>query len=300
MKHLKPRSMVAIPVAAISLMVIACSGGQTDPVERLAAVGGLRLYVFDCGTLKADPARFRLKPEEVATTDLSVPCFLVVHPRGRLIWDPGAVPDSDWTPTGRPVTHHLALPDGTERDLTLRKRLSAQLGEAGYEAKDIDYLAFSHYHYDHTANANALTGATWLVRQVERDAMFSEKPPGVTQPANYAALKTSKTVIIQGDEHDVFGDGTVIIKFAPGHTPGHRVLYLKLPRTGGVVLSGDLYHFPEARTLKRVTIFDFDQARTAVSREAIEAFLAKTGAQLWIQHDSIGTSRLKKAPDYYE
>jgi hypothetical protein len=49
-----------------------------------------------------------------------------------------------------------------------------------------------------------------------------------------------------------------------------------------------------------VTIFDFDQAQTAVSREAIEAFLAKTGAQLWIQHDSIGNSRLKKAPDYYE
>ena len=130
--------------------------------------------------------------------------------------------------------------------------------------------------------------------------MFSEKPPGVTQPANYAALKTGKTVIIQGDEHDVFGDGTVIIKFAPGHTPGHQVLYLTLPRTGGVVLSGDLYHFPEARTLKRVTIFDFDQGQTAASREAIEAFLAKTGAQLWIQHDSIGNSRLKKAPDYYE
>ena len=98
----------------------------------------------------------------------------------------------------------------------------------------------------------------------------------------------------------MFGDGSVIIKLAPGHTPGHQVLYLRLPRTGGVVLSGDLYHFPEARTLKRVTIFDFDQAQTAVSREAIEAFLTKTGAQLWIQHDAIGNSRLKKAPDYYE
>jgi hypothetical protein len=54
------------------------------------------------------------------------------------------------------------------------------------------------------------------------------------------------------------------------------------------------------RVLKRVAIFDFDQARTPVSREAIEAFLTRTGAQLWIQHDAIGNSRLKKAPDYYE
>ena len=299
MKHLIPRSFVAIAVAAISLMVIACSGGQPDSTAPPAA-SGLRLYVFDCGTLKADPARFRLKPEELATNNLSVPCFLVVHPRGKLMWDPGAVPDSDWTPTGGPVTHHLALPDGTERDLTLRKRLLAQLAEVGYAPKDIEYLAFSHYHYDHTANANAFAGATWLVRQVERDAMFSERPPGVIQPAYYAALKTSKTVIINDDEHDVFGDGSVIMKSAPGHTPGHQVLYLKLPRTGGVVLSGDLYHFPEARRLKRVPIFDFDQAKTPVSREAVEAFLSRTGAQLWIQHDDIGNSRLKKAPDFYE
>ena len=299
MKHLKLRPMAAMILVAIALMTIACSRPRTDSPERFATTG-LRLYVFDCGTLKADPARFRLRPEEVATTDLSVACFLVVHPRGKLIWDAGAVPDMDWTPTGGAVTHHLVLPDGTERDLTLRKRLTAQLAEAGYTAKDIEYLAFSHHHYDHTANANAFAGATWLVRQVEREAMFAEKTPGTTQPSYYAELKNSKTVIIQDDEHDVFGDGSVVLKSAPGHTPGHQVLYLKLPRTGGVVLSGDLYHFPEARTLKRVTIFDFDQAQTAVSRDAIEAFLTKTGAQLWIQHDYIGDSRLKKAPDYYE
>src|SRR5207249_11821473 len=123
-------------VAAIALMSIACGAGQTDSPAQLAATG-LRLYVFDCGTLKADPARFRLKAEEVATTDLSVPCFLVVHPRGRLIWDAGAVPDTDWTPTGGPVAHHLVLPDGGERDLTLRKPLVAQLAEAGYSAADI-------------------------------------------------------------------------------------------------------------------------------------------------------------------
>jgi hypothetical protein len=40
--------------------------------------------VIDCGTLHiADMGRFQLKKEEVATTDLSVACFLVVHPRER-------------------------------------------------------------------------------------------------------------------------------------------------------------------------------------------------------------------------
>ena len=292
----QPNFRVFVLAAACSLNIVACgvaqqSGSADRPGPQAKA---LRLYVFDCGTLKVDPARFRLKQEEVATTDLSVPCFLVAHPQGRLIWDPGAVPDADWIPTGAPVVHHLVLPDSGERDLTLRKPLMTQLSEVGYSPADITYLAFSHYHYDHTANANAFAAATWLVRQVERDAMFADKPPGVTQPSSYAALKNSRTVIIQSDEHDVFGDGTVIMKLAAGHTPGHQVLYVKLPKTGGVVLSGDLYHFSEARTLKRVATFDFDQAQTSVSREAIEAFLTKTGAQLWIQHDYVGNSSAEK------
>jgi N-acyl homoserine lactone hydrolase len=298
MKHSRFHSTVVALIAVIAAAAIAC-GAQTAPTKAPEAAA-LRLYVFDCGTLKGNPARFRLKPEEMATTDLSVACFLIVHPRGKLMWDPGAVPDADWTPTGSPVTHHLVLPDGSERDLTLRKRLMPQLAEAGYAPSDIEYLAFSHYHYDHTANANAFAGSTWLVRQVERDAMFADKPPDLVQPAYYSALKTSKTVIIKDDEYDVFGDGSVIMKAAPGHTPGHQVLYVRLARTGGVVLSGDLYHVPEARVLKRVAIFDANQAQTPVSREAIEAFLTKTGAQLWIQHDAIGNSRLKKAPDYYD
>lgn len=302
MGYFNPRSVAFVLATSSFLNIAACGGAPQSgsPERQEPQARALRLYVFDCGTLKADPARFRLTKEEIATTDLSVPCFLVAHPQGRLIWDPGAVPDADWIPTGEPVVHHLVLPDSGERDLTLRKPLMAQLSEVGYAPGDITYLAFSHYHYDHTANANAFAAATWLVRQVERDAMFAERPPGVTQPSSYAALRNSKTVIIQSDEHDVFGDGAVIMKLAAGHTPGHQVLYIKLPKTGGVVLSGDLYHFPEARTLKRVATFDFDQAQTPVSREAIETFLAKTGAQLWIQHDHVGNTRLKKAPAYYE
>lgn len=268
--------------------------------QRSGTAAGTRLYVFDCGSLQADPARFRLTREEVSTTTLAVPCFLVVHPAGRLIWDAGAVPDAAWTPTGSEVAHHLVLPDGGERDLKLRRRLMTQLAEAGFTPADITHLALSHYHYDHTANANAFAGATWLVRKVERDVMFADKLTGVTQPSSYAALKNSKTLIIDRDDHDVFGDGTVIIKAAPGHTPGHQVLYVKLAKTGGVVLSGDLYHFPEARMLKRVTTFDFDQKQTPITRDGIEAFLRKTGAQLWIQHDSVGNRALRKAPAYYE
>jgi glyoxylase-like metal-dependent hydrolase (beta-lactamase superfamily II) len=260
----------------------------------------MRLYVLDGGILESDPARYQLKKEEVAATQLSVTAFLVVHPRGTLMWDSGAVSDDSWTPTGGPVERRLILSDYRERPVTVRQALKAQLAAAGYRATDITYLALSHFHWDHTANANAFATATWLVRKVERDAMFPDAPPQVPQPSTFAALHASKSVIITADQFDVFGDGTVIIMATPGHTPGHQSLYIKLPKTGGIVLSGDLYHYPEERTLNRWPPSDANVDQLRGSRGALEAFLKRTGAQLWIQHDLNASARLKKAPAYYE
>ena len=286
---------------AIRLFLAAVCAVFALPAQTKSPPRSLRLYVFDCGTLHiADVGRFRFKKEELATTEMSVACFLVAHPKGTLIWDAGIIPDGTWTPTGKPTVQHVVLPDMQQRDATMVKDLKSQLTEIGYSPSDITYLAMSHYHYDHTANANEFAGATWLVRQVERDAMFAEKPLGTIQPSSYSALRNSKTVILKNDEHDVFGDGAVIIKSAPGHTPGHQVLYLKLAKTGGVLLSGDLYHYPEERTLDRIPTFEFDQEQTRASRMAIDAFLKKTGAQLWIQHDYNANAKLKKSPRFYE
>jgi glyoxylase-like metal-dependent hydrolase (beta-lactamase superfamily II) len=260
----------------------------------------LRLYVLDGGTLESDPGRYRLTKEEVSATQLSIGAYLIVHPKGVLLWDTGAIPDGDWTVTGDPVQKRLTLQDGRERHVTLRTTLRGQLAGIGYTAKDVTHLALSHLHWDHTANANAFSGATWLVRQVERDAMFADKPLGSVRPATYASLRKSRTVIVKTDEHDVFGDGTVILKLAAGHTPGHQVLYVKLAGTGGVVLSGDLYHYPQERTLSRLPISEFSEEQTRSARQAVEAFLARTRAQLWIQHDYAADAKLKKAPAYYD
>ena len=285
------------------LGVVTLAGQQptlsSSPVKQ--PTSSLRLYVFDCGVLHiVDVGRFGLKPEEVATTDLSVPSFLVVHPKGTLIWDTGAVPDTAWTPSGKEVTYHVVLPDSQERDVTMTKSLAQQLAEVGYSPLDITYLALSHYHYDHTANANQFANATWLVRQEERDAMFAQTPPGVTQPSTYAALRRNKTIIIKSDDYDVFGDGSVVIKSAPGHTQGHQMLFLKLAHTGPVLLSGDLYHYPEERALDRVPTFEFDAKKTRTTRMVTETFLKRSGAQLWIQHDFRANAKLKKAPSYYD
>jgi N-acyl homoserine lactone hydrolase len=258
-----------------------------------------RLYVFDCGTLEGDPARFNLKRDEMATTDMSVSCYLVVHANGALIWDTGAVPDMDVKSENQRTRHRVVIAN-SERYVTLAKSLKRQLAEAGYAPADISYVALSHYHYDHTANTNEFARATWLVRKVERDAMFADTPPDLVQRATFNLLRKSKTVIINTDDHDVFGDGSVVIKWAPGHTPGHQMLFVKLAKTGPVLLSGDLYHYPEERTLDRVPTFDADPGQTRRTRTAIETFLKNSRAQLWIQHDFTASAALKKGPAFYD
>ena len=294
--------LIAATAAILSLAAPTNGGAQTAAARPKAKPPSTtRLYVFDCGVLhNADMGRFNLKKEDVTTTDMSMACFLIAHPKGNLIWDTGAIPDDSWTPTGKFTTQHVTLPDGQTREADVDKTLRGQLAEIGYSPADINYLALSHYHYDHTANANEFAGATWLVRQVERDAMFGGKFSGSLQPSTFSALEKSKTIVLKDDEYDLFGDGGVIVKAAPGHTQGHQVLYVKLAKTGGVVLSGDLYHYPAEMKLDRVPTFEFNQDQTRASRKSVDAFLKKTGAQLWIQHDFEGNAKLKKSPQFYE
>jgi glyoxylase-like metal-dependent hydrolase (beta-lactamase superfamily II) len=287
--------------ALLAIVLIASVGATAAAQRRAQPPKSLRLYVFDCGRLEGgDVSRFRLKREEMATTDMSVACYLVAHPNGTLVWDAGAVPDGDIKPGAGPMRYRIVLPNAAERFVTTERTLKSQLAGAGYSPADITYFALSHYHYDHTANANEFAASTWLVRPVERDAMLADKPPDLIQPATFSALRSSKTTAIKTDDYDVFGDGTVVLKLTPGHTPGHQVLFVKLAKTGPVVVSGDLYHYPEERTLNRIPTFDADQRQTAVSRAALEVFLKKAGAQLWIQHDFNANAKLKKAPNYYE
>lgn len=277
------------------MMILAGVLSWTSPNRAVAqnrplTVSSLRLYVFDCGRLKsANPQA--LLDHGVTTTDMSVAAYLIVHPRGALLWDTGVIPDD------------LVMPEGTtEARATVYKTLRGQLAEIGYKPADVTYLALSHNHYDHSANGNEFAGSTWLAARAERDVMFPEKPPEKENTAapRFAALKNSKTKILDGD-YDVFGDGAVIIVSTPGHTPGHQSLFVKLAKTGPIVLSGDLYHYPAEFTDR-----DFNYTGVKVSglerasRARLDALMKEKGATLWIQHDLLTFNKLKKSPEYYE
>jgi N-acyl homoserine lactone hydrolase len=298
----KPRPLSRTsPVIFMVTMAIAIVASSAMPQQRTKPPKTVRLYIFDCGLIQGlDPGLFNFKKEELAETRMVVPCYLVAHPKGTLMWDVGAIPDTAFKDDRGPVTQNLDPSFAGRAFFYSTRTLRSQLSEISYAPADITYLVLSHYHVDHIANSNEFASATWLVRQVERDAMFADKPPARVDPKNYSDLKSSKTVILTTDEFDVFGDGKVIIKSAPGHTPGHQVLVLKLAKTGNVMLAGDLYHYPEERKVNNVPTFEFSKEQTLASRAMIEDYVKKTNTQLWIEHDFAANAKLKKSPNYYE
>ena len=282
-----------LPTAAL-ILAAALPFSAAQQSGKAQAPKSLRLYILDCGKITGvGEAAFGFQPGQLANTEMFTPCYLIAHPRGAMIWDTGEISDSQFKAPG----------PATQGAFTVIKPLLPQLAEIGYTPRDITYLALSHYHGDHVANANLFAGSTWIVQKIERDAMFVKPAPGARggpNPALYAELEKSKTVLLNSEDRDVFGDGTVVIKFTPGHTPGHQSLFLKLARTGPVLLSGDLYHYPEELKLKVVPGFDFNKEQTAKSRAMIEDFVSRNKAQLWIQHDAASAAKLKKSPQYYD
>jgi glyoxylase-like metal-dependent hydrolase (beta-lactamase superfamily II) len=254
-----------------------------------------RMYVFNCGeSTVADVSRWTPGVNVGQPGEFSANCYLIRHAKGLMLWDSG-ISDSVAT-----------MPQGFQRSKVapryiLRKPLRYQLEEIGFDPRDVTHVAFSHTHSDHVGNANLFAGAILYIQQAEYDAAFgpeAAKRWNFDVPS-YEKLRSSRTVKLNGD-HDVFGDGSVVIISTPGHTPGHQSLLVRLPKRGPVVLSGDMVHLRDNWLARRVPSFNFDIEQSLRSMEKVAALMARTGAELWINHDKAQSDGIPKSPAYIE
>jgi N-acyl homoserine lactone hydrolase len=176
----------------------------------------LCLYIFDHGYLDATDVPFVTRSGQVrrVTARYFDGCYLVRHPRGIMIWDTGLADQ---------LSEIADNSSASQWRMVVTRPLCPQLSALGIAPGDIDYLAFSHLHDDHTGNAELFSSATVLVHAREYAMAFQPEPPDGYTQAHYAGIPDDRIKQLQGD-HDVFGDGLVVILEAPGHTPGHQVL----------------------------------------------------------------------------
>jgi N-acyl homoserine lactone hydrolase len=280
-------------IAATTASPTATSTPPSSPVAASARTGAVavRLYALDCGTLEFKDMRPFSDTGEYdgQTATIAVPCFLIRHPKGNLIWDAGLDPK------------FVQRSDNGARGIraTMDVSVEKQLQELKLKPTDITHLAFSHLHLDHTGNANLFTSATWIMNRTELQWASQPTGGGPVAQDTFSGYKHAKTQLIDGD-YDVFGDGTVRILKAPGHTPGHQVLLLTLPKAGQVLLSGDLYHLRRDREQKLIPQFNTDRAETLASIDRVERIVANTKARVVIQHDPQDFKALPKFPAYLE
>jgi N-acyl homoserine lactone hydrolase len=267
---------IALAVTFATVAFAPAALAQNQGVERL--------YIFECGQgHTGDMSRWTPGQNVNVPKDIVDNCYLIKHAQGYFLWDTGVV---DTTPTDTPPSA-----DPTALVWRRPKTLAAQLAEVGVKPDDIKYVAVSHTHPDHIGNVELFPKAMLLVQKAEY-----EWPDAKGGPRFSPAHPVTR---LEGD-HDVFGDGSVMLISTPGHTPGHQSLLVKLPKSGARLLSGDAVHFQSNWDGRIVPGFNFDKAKTAASMAHMADIMAKEHAVLWINHDKPQRETLKLAPAFYD
>ncbi len=276
------------------LAAIGVLAGCVPPftVTQQSAVD-VRLYAIDCGRAAfpnvdvfADDGSFANQSRTLVD-----PCYLIRHPSGDLIWDTG-FPDAVAGMEGG-----LQVPD-LGAHVTMERTLVEQLAQLELTPADIEFVSFSHAHGDHTGNGNLFAASTWIVDPDERAYLFRPEARADAQAFGaYNQLENAETRLIEEESYDVFGDGSVVIYQAPGHTPGHTVLMLRLPNAGVVLLTGDMYHLAESRERRTVPRFNVDRAQTLTSMDLIERLAEENNALVIRQHVQEDFDALPRFPE---
>lgn len=271
-------------VLASSLLLISA------PIFALEKSDKIRIHVMNGGHMEFDDLSLFSDTGEYDGKSgfLENPCFLIQHPKGLLLWDTGLGDNLVGKPAPKDQLHHP----------TVTVTLKSQLEKLGLSPKDINFIAFSHTHADHTGNANLFTTATWLWQEKELNHSLSDKNPRGVKMDTFNQYTKVKKITFNGD-HDVFGDGKVKILSTPGHTPGHQSLLVKLSGTP-VILSGDLYHLKDNRIHKRVPVFNSSRAETLASMDRVETMAKSLDARVIIQHDPEENAALPHYPKFLE
>ncbi len=167
-----------------------------------------------------------------------------------------------------------------------------------FDPKAVSKVAISHYHFDHAGQLPDFPDATLLVSEKDWE-VISSRQDGVPylNLDLFASWLAGGNVQAIAKDHDVFGDGSVLIKATPGHTPGHTSLLVRLPKTGDVLLTGDLYHFEDQARAHSVPQYNHSRVHTLSSMSRFDDTARALNAKVIIQHDPDHIDRLPRFPE---
>jgi glyoxylase-like metal-dependent hydrolase (beta-lactamase superfamily II) len=283
------RRLILLGLAALA----AASSATAQPARQTAAEAKLSLWRLDCGEFVikqygaffSDTFQYPAGPKNIVGS-----CYLIRHGNRYLLWDTG-------------LTDAL-MGEGLEnaaQKLTLRRSIVEQLRQLNVRPEQIELIGISHWHFDHTGQAGRFPGAKLLIGSGDLEHLRN-RGPGVNDAAVSAMAHWltggGKVEGVAGD-HDVFGDGRVMMLKMPGHTPGHSALLVRLA-SRPVLLTGDLYHFTEQVANRGVPPFNHDRSDTLASMDRFDRMAKNLRAKVIIQHEPADIAKLPTFPQAAE
>lgn len=269
-------------------LTIAALLASPATAQAPAAKPALQLWRLDCGdavfkqygAFFSDTFQYPSGPKELVAS-----CYLIRNGDDYLLWDTGL---SDGL-VGQPL-------DTPTMRMSMKVSIVDQLKQIGVTPKQIGTVGISHWHFDHVGQAARFPQARLLMGKEDADLLRGSPPPDEDSAKALAHWLTGdgKLQPVSGD-HDVFGDGRVMMLTLPGHTPGHYALLVRLA-SGPVLLSGDQYHFTEQVANRGVPPFNHDRADTLASHDRFDRVAANVGAKVIIQHEPADVAKLPAFP----
>lgn len=231
----------------------------------------VNVELVEAGWLSVAPGILRRGESLERPARLPIPVYVVEDARERILVDtgphPGAVADA-----ARHYGREAPLgPFGLGQERALGELV---------DLATVTKVVLTHLHFDH-AGALALVPRTVPVYLQRREWEAGQDRAAVErnflQPLDYAGRE--RVVAVDG-EHDLLGDGSVVLVPTPGHTPGHQSV-----RVGDLVIGGDVAPFAATLDDERFPLFGDDLEAQAASAGQLRALRDRDGATVLPGHD---------------
>jgi N-acyl homoserine lactone hydrolase len=253
-----------------------------------------RLWALDAPMYTGDAGEVVLGDDSGVTVH-PVPAFLIEHERGLVLFDTSL----DYNAAGDPFKVFGDMAEKYAITYTIDQRIDNQLESIGFRPEDVTHVILSHGHFDHTGGCLLFPTAKFFTTIEElRYAFWPD--PAQHDLFNRDALEAMRGFdwrLMSGDL-DLFGDGSIQILRAPGHTPGSSALLVRL-ESSSFLLTGDVVHLRSAWTRGVQMPLDWNSSESVRSIKRLQQIADAHQAEVWIGHDPVDWARFKHAPEWY-